>query len=101
MTQTITAVYENGILRPLTPLALPEHSQVEIEVRTIAEEFASARRERARLALAAAGLLVTSDGKAAPTGLLTAEQRMAFAQRLEAAGLRSLSDAIDADRDGC
>lgn len=100
MTQTITAIYENGMLRPLTPLALPEHSQVEIEVRTITEESAHARRERARLALAAAGLLAPEQAHGGTTGLLTTEQRMALAQRLAAAGVRPLSEAIDADRDG-
>ena len=28
-TTMITAVYENGLLRPLTPLALPEHTRVQ------------------------------------------------------------------------
>ena len=57
MAQTITAVYENEMFRPLTPLTLPEHSQVELDVRVIAHESAAARRERARSALTAAGLL--------------------------------------------
>ncbi len=34
MARTVTAVYENGVLRPLDPLPLPEHQRVEI---TIAE----------------------------------------------------------------
>ncbi len=33
MNDHIQAVYENGILRPLTPLDLPENSVVEIDVR--------------------------------------------------------------------
>ena len=28
MNQPVTAIYENGILRPLAPLNLPEHIQV-------------------------------------------------------------------------
>ncbi|HEX8737142.1 MAG TPA: antitoxin family protein [Pyrinomonadaceae bacterium] len=32
MNQTIQAIYENGILRPLQPLDLPEGSIVEIEI---------------------------------------------------------------------
>ena len=35
MDQTITAIYENGVLRPLTPLALPEHTEVEISIRPL------------------------------------------------------------------
>lgn len=33
MNQSIQAIYENGILRPLAPLDLPENSVVEIDVR--------------------------------------------------------------------
>jgi predicted DNA-binding antitoxin AbrB/MazE fold protein len=90
MTQTITAVYENGILRPLTPLVLPEHSQVEIEVRSVSGQSAPTRRERARLALVAAGLLVSDNADAGSSGLLTAEQRLAFAQQLDKFGNASV-----------
>ncbi len=32
MNHTTTAIYENGLLRPVVPLDLPEHSEVEITV---------------------------------------------------------------------
>jgi len=32
MNQPVTAIYENGILRPLAPLNLPEHIQVQITI---------------------------------------------------------------------
>jgi predicted DNA-binding antitoxin AbrB/MazE fold protein len=32
MTLTTDAIYENGVLRPLSPLAIPEHAQVKILV---------------------------------------------------------------------
>lgn len=32
MTQTTTAIYENGMLRPIVPLDLPEHAEVEITI---------------------------------------------------------------------
>lgn len=32
MTQIITAVYENGVLRPLKPLNLPEHKTVNLQI---------------------------------------------------------------------
>lgn len=35
MSQSIQAIYENGLLRPLTPLDLPENSVVEIDVRDV------------------------------------------------------------------
>lgn len=37
MSQSIQAIYENGLLRPLTPLDLPENSVVEIDVRDVKE----------------------------------------------------------------
>jgi predicted DNA-binding antitoxin AbrB/MazE fold protein len=32
MAYRVTAIYEDGALRPLFPLELPEHSQVEIDI---------------------------------------------------------------------
>jgi predicted DNA-binding antitoxin AbrB/MazE fold protein len=32
MTLSIEAIYENGVLRPLSPLALPEHARVRLSV---------------------------------------------------------------------
>ena len=37
MAEHIQAIYENGVLRPLAPLDLPENSIVEIDVRDISE----------------------------------------------------------------
>lgn len=37
MSQQIQAIYENGLLRPLAPLDLPENSVVEIDVRDVKE----------------------------------------------------------------
>ena len=37
MSEHIQAIYENGILRPLQPLHLPENSIVEIAVRDVSE----------------------------------------------------------------
>jgi len=38
MSEHIQAIYENGVLRPLKPLDLPENSVVEIDVRDISEK---------------------------------------------------------------
>jgi len=32
MTTAVEAIYENGLLRPLQPLALPEHARVRISM---------------------------------------------------------------------
>ncbi len=37
MTRHIQAIYENGLLRPLQPLDLPENKVVEIDVRDVSE----------------------------------------------------------------
>ena len=37
MSRQIQAIYENGLLRPLVPLDLPENSIVEIDVRDVKE----------------------------------------------------------------
>jgi len=38
MSEHIQAIYENGVLRPLQPLDLPENSVVEIDVRDVSEK---------------------------------------------------------------
>ena len=40
MTLTTDAIYENGVLRPVTPLALPEHARVQILVNVADDERA-------------------------------------------------------------
>ena len=37
MTQNIQVIYENGVLRPLQPLDLPENKILEIDVRDVSE----------------------------------------------------------------
>ena len=39
MSEHIQAIYENGVLRPLQPLDLPENSVVEIDVRDVSEKI--------------------------------------------------------------
>jgi len=38
MTTTVEAIYEDGVLRPLRPLALPEHTHVHVAVETMPED---------------------------------------------------------------
>src|SRR5690242_1111935 len=85
METTITAVYENGVFRPLTPLALPEHAEVEISIRTQTPDVddAEAHRRRVHNVLTAAGLrLPTAAGADMLEGLLSEEERQRLAQRL-------------------
>ncbi len=95
---TITAVYENGILRPTVPLALPEHSRVQIQVRQIlAPEALTAHRRRLREALIAAGLSlpIKPPPSASP---LPAGRRAELARAFS--GGRPLSELILEEREG-
>jgi predicted DNA-binding antitoxin AbrB/MazE fold protein len=98
MTERVTAVYEHGVLRPLTPLHLPESSQVEIEVRSIHSTVdALSRREQVRAALDAAGILAPA--RLAETAPLSEEERAALAEELATPGAMPLSQTIIDDRD--
>lgn len=101
MAQTITAVYENGVLRPLTPLTLPEHAQVELDVRpVVAPADAEAQREQVRRALADAGLLASTAPVSEQKPPLSAQERSALAQTLAEGGVAPLSTAILEEREG-
>ena len=98
MAETVTAVYEHGVLRPLTPLHVPEHSQVEIEIRTIhSAPDVQARREQVRAALDAAGILAP----VAPSAMLplSETERAALAEQLAVPGATPPSQIIVEDRD--
>jgi predicted DNA-binding antitoxin AbrB/MazE fold protein len=57
MSSTILAIYENGVLRPLTPLDLPEQTQVQIEVQQVdLPENLQEQRRKIHETLLAAGL---------------------------------------------
>ena len=101
MGQTITAVYENGVLRPLKPLALPEHAQVELDIRPlIAPADAAAQREQVRRALANAGLLASTTPVPEQKPPLSVQERSALAQALAEGGVAPLSIAILEEREG-
>ena len=88
MAQTTTAIYENGVLRPLVSLDLPEHSE-EVEI-TI--ENSESMRDKIDKAL---GPLVASfDYDGEPN---SEERRAELAEIF--AGDRPVSDYIREDRD--
>jgi len=96
MDRTITAVYENGVLRPLTPLSLPEHSQVELQLIKPASAVEDERRQ-VRQALLAAGVIRLQPATE-PTQPVSETELSAAAQALGQAG--PLSDLILAEREG-
>ena len=98
MDETITAIYEQGVLRPLTPLELPEHARVEITIRT--PEGAAEQRRKVEQALRIASPLTASPPRTPQTPVFSEEARAALAQRIGAAGGMSLSEIIIEERDG-
>ncbi len=50
MNNPITAIYENGILRPLTPLNLPEHIQVHISIQPLEKELSTSNNPKPTMA---------------------------------------------------
>ena len=93
MTETITAVYEKGILRPLQPLHLRERQTVRIQVLS---EAASADDAAVRL-LVEAGLLTPPPGHSDVEPLSEQAQRE-LADRLGRAPGKSLSQIIIEDQ---
>ena len=90
MLQTITAIYEQGRLRPLQPLNLRENETVQIQLLTARSEV-----EAALMALANAGLLRLAPLTAEQLDV-TDEQRLEAAQALGEAG--PVSELILQDR---
>ena len=99
MDQTITAIYENGVLRPLTPLALPEHTVVEISIRPLPSAAAAeAHRRRVRKVLSAAGLVLPEPDTPPFVQPLSAAERHQLACRIPTG--RPLSEIIIEEREG-
>lgn len=91
---TVTAIYENGMLRLLSPLPLPERTRVRLVIQQL---DASDEMRRAEQVLAATGL-VTAPGGAAPNLAPGSELRLAeTAERYAVGG--PLSEVIIAERD--
>ena len=94
MSTEAKAIYEDGVLRLLTPVALPDRTQVRIQI--LSEQKADDELERAEAVLIAAGLIKP---KKIPEGL----EPISSARRAELARLYSvggpLSESIIAERD--
>jgi predicted DNA-binding antitoxin AbrB/MazE fold protein len=96
MSETITAVYEKGVLRPLKPLSLPESTHVEIRI--IAQAPVDHKdRQQVRQALEEAGM-VRPRATNGPVELVSESRLTEAANALAKAG--PLSEQIIADREG-
>jgi len=96
MDQSITAIYENGVLRPLTPLALPEHTEVEISIKPLPST--AAHRCRGRKVLNATGLVLPEPDTPPFVQPLSAAERHELARRIPTG--RPLSEIIIEEREG-
>ncbi|KYC36282.1 hypothetical protein WA1_41905 [Scytonema hofmannii PCC 7110] len=94
MPEIITAVYENGVLRPLNPLSLQEHQTVQIQLLT---EEPAMDAEQIIQSLVAAGL-VSSPPRRDDVEPVSEEAWRELTQRLEASPGKPLSEIIIEER---
>jgi predicted DNA-binding antitoxin AbrB/MazE fold protein len=98
MDHIITAIYENGVLRPLDPLDLPERAEVQVLIKSLPTPAdADAHRRQVREALVAAGLVLPQP-EAPARQPLTEQERDELARRIPAG--RPLSEIIIEEREG-
>ena len=96
MSETIAAIYEQGVLRPLIPLSLPEHAHVQIQI--VAQTFtAQDERQLVRQALLEAGI-IQPHRSVDPVQPISEARLAKAAKALAAAG--PLSELIIAEREG-
>jgi len=95
MSETVQVIYENGILRPLQPLDLPENKIFEIDVRDIKETGEETHRDKVSRVLREAGL--TSQMKFPNAKRLSDEERKRLGKLFS--GEKSLGEYIDEDRE--
>jgi len=94
MSQSIMAVYEHGLLRPLEPLTLPESRKVRIQ---IVSEPVVDKVEQAIQALVDAGVLTPPSGQPGTDPVSPAERRR-VADILGRAATKPLSQIVIEDR---
>jgi predicted DNA-binding antitoxin AbrB/MazE fold protein len=97
MNRTITAIYENGILRPLSPLDLPEQSQVEIDVRQVIVSSKTIKRRQVHDALVSAGLVSAGLETVFSENHISSERRKELAEVFSSK--KPLAELISEDRD--
>ncbi|MBN2004422.1 MAG: antitoxin family protein [Anaerolineae bacterium] len=95
MTESITALYENGVLRPLTPLKLRERQTVRIQI--LDAEPTLERNEAAIRNLVVEGVLTLPPGRSDLTPPSDSE-RLALADRLGYAPGKPLSEIVLEER---
>ena len=95
MTETVTAVYEDGVLRPLRPLKLRERQTVRLQI--MAEEPTNNEEDAAIRMLVEAGTLTPPAGRS-DVEPISEQERHELADRLGRAPGKPLSEIIIEDR---
>lgn len=95
MTETVKAVYENGVLRPLRPLKLRERQTVRLQI--VPDEPTDAEDEAAIHLLIEAGTLTPPPGRS-NVEPISEQERRELADRLGQAPGKPLSEMIIEDR---
>ncbi len=95
MTEIVTAVYENGVLRPLRPLKLRERQTVRLQI--VPEEPTEGEDETALRTLVEIGTLTPPPGRT-DVEPISEQERRELADRLGHAPGKPLSEIIIEDR---
>ncbi len=98
MATTVPAIYENGVLRLLAPLPLPEHTAVEVTVDVQINADPEDQRDPIRAALVEAGLSRRQVAQWSGPQPLSVEERAAMVQQVAVGP--PLSQLIDEEREG-
>lgn len=96
MEGSITVIYENGVLRPLTPLQLPERTCIRIRLEQVATEGAQELRRQVQEVLAAAGIITMPPIAPQTPPSLSPERREELALKFSVGG--PLSELIIEER---
>lgn len=95
MSEIVTAVYENGLLRPLSPLKLHEHQTVRLQV--LPDKSVDEEEEEAIQYLIATGILTPPPGHS-DVEPLSEEERRELAETVGKAPGKPLSEIIIEER---
>jgi predicted DNA-binding antitoxin AbrB/MazE fold protein len=101
MPETITAIYENGVLRPLNPLSLNDGETVEITiVAEVSQEELKGDREKSMMRMFVGGMrLPKKQGKLDRAELIKrAQQWRELMQKMEPLPGKPLSEMVIEDR---
>ncbi len=94
MSQIISVIYENGILRPLEPLNLPQQQLMQVQI--LSDEAAD-KTEQAVRSLVETGLVKPPKG-CSDVGLVPEAERLRVSDVLGKASGKSLSEIVIEER---